>query len=70
MEHGYSLPRPSTDAVPLKRKRTWEANDPRRLWHKKRGKTRVNTGVATLTKNRPQPGPPIKTGLELPLHDH
>lgn len=46
MEHGYSLPRPSADAVPQKRKRTWEANDPRRLRHKKRGKTRVNTGVA------------------------
>lgn len=46
MEHGYSLPRPSADAVPQKRKCTGEANDPRRLWDKKRGKTRVNIGVA------------------------
>ncbi|XP_044038999.1 uncharacterized protein LOC122869756 isoform X3 [Siniperca chuatsi] len=48
MEHDYSLPvaaRSVAEAVPVKRKRTGEPNDPRRLWDRKRGKTRVNIGV-------------------------
>ncbi|XP_040010849.1 uncharacterized protein si:ch211-40k21.5 [Xiphias gladius] len=49
MDHDYSLPSAALSvagALRATRKRTGRANDPRRLWDKKRAKTRVNIGVA------------------------
>lgn len=53
MDHDYALTvaAPSdTEAVPVnkpvKRKRTGQPSNPRRIWDKKRAKSRINIGVA------------------------
>lgn len=47
MDHDYSLSFAASVAKGnlKKRKRTGKSNDPRRIWDRKRAKTRINIGV-------------------------
>ncbi|XP_033478928.1 uncharacterized protein LOC117254656 isoform X3 [Epinephelus lanceolatus] len=46
MDHDYALTVAVPVNKPVKRKRTGQASDPRRIWDKKRAKSRINIGVA------------------------